>query len=158
MYLTAFEYKCTKNASVFAKRLHIPANDSLAVFSKFHLIYLKNYMKYRVNVKSGLLWDFFEALISFYIFLETPPTFPNLHPFQFCMNKITDNFPNKRECLFRWDLNPVSIQQFTFCRCSPLSTLGPKSASTFRRNDSNYVVDVSLGLCQYGKLTVISLN
>lgn len=147
-------YSNTKNASVFAKCLHIPANDSLAVFSKFQLIYLKTYMKYRVNVKPGLFGDFLK--LNTCIFLETPPTLPNLHPFKFPMNKIIDNSPNIREWLSRWDLNPASIQQFTFCRCTPLSTLGPKSAST---DDSSYVVgDDSLGLCQYGKLTVISLN
>lgn len=92
-----------------------------------------------------------------HIFLETPAMFPNLYPFKFAMNIIIDNSPNKRDSLSRWDLNPVSIQQLTFCRCSPPSTLGSKSAS--REDDSNYVVgNVSLGLCQYGKLTVISLN
>lgn len=74
-------------------------------------------MKYRVNVKPGLFWDF--SKLNTYISLETPPTVPNLHPFKFPTNKIIDSSPNKRKCLSRWDFNPAAIQQFTFCRCSP---------------------------------------
>lgn len=54
-------------------------------------------MKYRVNVKPGLFWDFLK--LNTYISLETPPTIPNLHPFKFPKNKIIDSSPNKRKCL-----------------------------------------------------------